>query len=208
MSRAVLFISMQAFLSGGLSLSGAAQPKPNRVLIRVYNKTHVSRAALSRAEQVASEIFAEAGLTVSWADGSLEDHQATSLDFSGRSGGALTCSAGRDFTEIRVGLVRGPSTEVMTNTLGLALPCAQYGSDATIFVDRCEAVMLNSRASFPKILGHAMAHEIGHVLLGSNAHSAAGLMKARWDTADWLRVAAAHVPIAQVDAKTMRENVG
>jgi hypothetical protein len=30
------------------------------------------------------------------------------------------------------------------------------------------------------ILGAAMAHEIGHVLLGSNEHSRMGIMKACW----------------------------
>ena len=43
-------------------------------------------------------------------------------------------------------------------------------------------------------LGFAVAHEVGHLLLGTNAHGAAGLMRAVWsrselqrnDPADWL----------------------
>jgi hypothetical protein len=45
---------------------------------------------------------------------------------------------------------------------------------------------------------------MGHVLLGSNEHSSAGLMRARWDNADWQRVAAAHIPIEPVDAVRMK----
>jgi hypothetical protein len=33
----------------------------------------------------------------------------------------------------------------------------------------------------PTILGRVIAHEIGHLLLGSNSHSAHGLMRASWD---------------------------
>jgi hypothetical protein len=35
------------------------------------------------------------------------------------------------------------------------------------------------------MLGHAIAHEIGHVLLGTIDHSPSGIMKARWETADY-----------------------
>jgi hypothetical protein len=31
------------------------------------------------------------------------------------------------------------------------------------------------------ILGCAMAHEVGHLLLGSNSHSVSGVMQARWE---------------------------
>ena len=33
----------------------------------------------------------------------------------------------------------------------------------------------------PIILGCVIAHEIGHLLLGSNSHSGSGVMKPRWE---------------------------
>jgi hypothetical protein len=39
------------------------------------------------------------------------------------------------------------------------------------------------------LLGHAMAHEIGHVLLGTTEHSPEGIMKARWGKPDYQRAA-------------------
>jgi hypothetical protein len=62
-------------------------------------------------------------------------------------------------------------------------------------------------ASLGKVLGHAMAHEIGHVLLGTDAHSVGGLMKARWGRADWLAVAAGHLRIAPEDGERMRSGL-
>jgi hypothetical protein len=34
------------------------------------------------------------------------------------------------------------------------------------------------------ILGHGMAHELGHLLLGTNSHSSSGLMRAHWTGED------------------------
>jgi hypothetical protein len=38
------------------------------------------------------------------------------------------------------------------------------------------------------LLGHAMAHELGHLLLGSNSHSLTGLMCANWLTKDLIHM--------------------
>jgi hypothetical protein len=49
-----------------------------------------------------------------------------------------------------------------------------------IFFDRVED-LANRRACPRKVLlAHAMAHEIGHALLGTGSHSRRGIMKAYW----------------------------
>jgi len=40
-------------------------------------------------------------------------------------------------------------------------------------------------ASVSILLGDALAHEIGHVLLGGTDHAPGGIMKARWGKADF-----------------------
>ena len=40
-----------------------------------------------------------------------------------------------------------------------------------------------------QILGHAVAHEIGHLLMGTNSHSSRGLMRGNWNV-DELRAMA------------------
>jgi hypothetical protein len=71
------------------------------------------------------------------------------------------------------------------------------GALATIYVDRVAwlSAQAGPRAAVdgPTLLGYAIAHEVGHLLLGTNAHDAAGLMRAIWsraqlqrnDPADW-----------------------
>ncbi len=49
---------------------------------------------------------------------------------------------------------------------------------------------INTQARWTKpslaavVLGHVLAHEIGHVLLGHNGHAREGLMKATWSATE------------------------
>ena len=49
--------------------------------------------------------------------------------------------------------------------LGYALPDAEVGVNAMIFFDRIERFRKSGEVDLPTLLGHAMAHEIGHALL-------------------------------------------
>lgn len=52
------------------------------------------------------------------------------------------------------------------------------------FYDR---VLANSRPTgLPFLLGHVLAHEIGHILQGVERHSSAGVMKEKWDYRDYV----------------------
>jgi hypothetical protein len=39
-----------------------------------------------------------------------------------------------------------------------------------------------------KVLGRVIAHEVGHLLLGHNAHSSEGIMRANWNKADFASI--------------------
>ena len=74
-----------------------------------------------------------------------------------------------------------PASRAFRDTLfgyadGSALASVFYGrvEDLARDVDRDEA-------EIPVILGHAMAHGIGHLLLGSASHSKTGIMCGQWD---------------------------
>jgi hypothetical protein len=55
---------------------------------------------------------------------------------------------------------------------------------ATIFLDRVEALSAKAGADSGQLLGRAMAHEIGHLLLGTTHHADRGLMRGVWSTID------------------------
>ena len=56
---------------------------------------------------------------------------------------------------------------------------AGAGVLATIYVDRVERMAELSETDVVVLLGRAIAHELGHLLLATNAHSTSGLMRAQ-----------------------------
>jgi hypothetical protein len=66
--------------------------------------------------------------------------------------------------------------------MGAATDKVLHGSGriAYIFADRIARMALQYLAKFEQGLGHTMAHEVGHLLLGTNSHAPTGLMIADW----------------------------
>jgi hypothetical protein len=66
--------------------------------------------------------------------------------------------------------------------MGIAVDGVTDGSGriAYIFADRIGQMAWKYLATFDHGLGHAMAHEVGHLLLGAHSHAPAGLMTAHW----------------------------
>jgi hypothetical protein len=55
------------------------------------------------------------------------------------------------------------------------------------------------------MLGHAMAHEIGHVLLGSMERSPDGIMKARWGGSGYRKAGKGYMIFMPPQCKAIRE---
>jgi hypothetical protein len=54
------------------------------------------------------------------------------------------------------------------------------------------------------ILGHAMAHELGHLLLGMNSHSRDGLMRAQWNRGDLAEAVRGNLLFSAQESTRMR----
>src|SRR5262249_50348072 len=64
----------------------------------------------------------------------------------------------------------------------------------TILYDRILLLTEAQHEFRQTLLAHALAHEIGHVLMGSNAHSSSGVMKANWTASEYAQMA--HRPLS------------
>jgi hypothetical protein len=86
--------------------------------------------------------------------------------------------------ELVVRLARSSRTVTRTAAfaLGDAFIDAEAGSGvlATIYVDRVEEMAAMSEADAAILLGRVIAHELGHLLLATSAHSTTGLMRGYW----------------------------
>src|SRR5689334_15085747 len=57
------------------------------------------------------------------------------------------------------------------------------------------------------VLGTVLAHEIGHLLLGRNSHSATGIMRARWQSRDFYAVLKGASGFSAAESKRIREQI-
>ena len=68
--------------------------------------------------------------------------------------------------------------------LGEAAMTREGGTHLSIYINAAESTAVISRLSDRVLLGHAVAHEIGHLLLGPNSHSSSGIMRPSYRESD------------------------
>ncbi len=140
-------------------------------MVNVYNGVNLSSSELSRAEQEAEKMFLYTGIQLTWATGLL----AADLNDNATSerGNAAASLQLRLWPRAIAGK-RPTSSE----TLGFCL--SLENGDAVVLADVIQKrAVLGSSTHFADLLGIAMAHELGHLLLRSAAHSVASIMRAR-----------------------------
>ena len=81
------------------------------------------------------------------------------------------------------------------------------GRFAWVFYDRVRIYSAELGLSVPQMLGHVIAHELGHLLLPHGAHSVAGVMRAGWDRAQVKTVVEGLVTFTPDQAALIRERL-
>ncbi len=183
-----------------------AESTPHAPLtIAVYDRAHVGSKTLVRAERLATEIFAHAGVKVRWTTRSVFDGGLLLNDFS--AGTREGCAQPLDSATVKAEILPNALSGFSPQALGYALPCAERGMQITIYADRVEIVSRTDVEIFYRVLGHAIAHEVGHVLLRSSAHGTTGLMKGVWAKSDWQRAAVTIIPFTPGQAGYVRQQL-
>jgi hypothetical protein len=148
----------------------AAAKASSQLTVSLYNDAEIPRSTLQRAEEVAGRIYLQAGITIEWQDGTGPLSSEKIADSSEGAGSSVTLR-----------IVSRPRT-LSGEDFGIAF----VGDDgrpqqADVFFASIEHFRETSSASISAILGHVMAHELGHLLLGQKSHSETGIMQARWE---------------------------
>jgi hypothetical protein len=155
-----------------------ADKSPLQLHVRIYDYAHVSPQTLAEAKRVASSIFRRIGVEISWSDHSFNDSSFERNSNREPSHPKLQLRIlNRQMTE------KLPVNKTMT---GLAFQgtAGQPGRVANVFYHRVEDLAKSKTCSKGEILGHAAAHELGHLLLGNLDHPSIGLMKAKLEHKD------------------------
>ena len=82
------------------------------------------------------------------------------------------------------------------------------GTTAYIFSDRVAAFAKAHRLAESDVLATALAHEIGHLLLPPNAHTANGIMRASWRPAFFPPAAPGVAGFPPEQARLLKVRVG
>jgi hypothetical protein len=158
----------------GVPGRGEIVPGENpQVTVLVYNDAHVAETMLAEAEKEATRIFQRAGVSVAWLNCSVQD--------GSRPKGCDQLNKPSQLVQRIVPRCRIFRDEIF----GVAFLSADgTGRYSDVFYDRVEALHADWNVDLDRVLAHVMAHEIGHLLLGSNSHSGTGIMRRHWQGAE------------------------
>jgi len=167
-----------------LATATTGRAETRRVVVRVYETGTGDLAMRTTAIQTAAAIVELAGITVEWYDCTEQGRRPVCQD-ARRSGNFIarimpTLTPG---APLRRSSVEALGTQGDTDPpLGFAVvdPDTQTGKMATVFHDQVETVARRTGVARSELLGRALAHEVGHLLLGVLGHSRTGIMRAVW----------------------------
>ena len=173
-----------AFAVGLLgSMPGISTAETPRLVVRVYETGISDPSIRTAAIETASAIVERAGLAVEWYD-CTEDGRRPACRDTRRNGNFIarlmpTITQGTPLRSAIAALDTQGDTEP---PLGFAvIDSDTHGAKmATVFHDQVDAVARRTGVARSELLGRALAHEVGHLLLGVRGHTRTGLMRAVW----------------------------
>jgi hypothetical protein len=161
----VLLVTLSLVLSP--SIAHGAVTGWTAVVVRVYDVNGVM-----------------AGPNLAALDHAKKTLEAASVDIVWRLCARTPCNAPLSPGELAIRIVRSPFPQRYGKSmpLGDAMVDKRSGTGvlATIYVDRVLWLAGEAGTDSRLLLGHAIAHELGHLLLATTSHGPVGLMRALW----------------------------
>ena len=153
--------------------ASAAVALLDETIVRVYDSAGLDAAVKHSAFAAAAQTLAAASVAVRW------EHCDPS---------ARMCTTPLAPGELVVRIVRSPAARWSPSGLALGDAFVDSGARsgvlATIYADRVLLLAATAGIDGATLLGRAVAHEMGHLLLATNAHATTGLMRPIWSRED------------------------
>jgi hypothetical protein len=172
---------------GGLGFAcQGALAKPG-ITIRVLNPARVPAKTLQKAEQVATAILDAAGVGITWLE-------CPCLPYLGPN-------------EFWLHVLEGRPPGMHGDATGFAV--LMHGRDrgasyAAVIWPAVEEAAAGLDSQVSQVLGATVAHEIGHILLASKAHTRSGIMCSRFRSADMRMAASGQLRFTPEQARRMQ----
>ena len=182
-------------------LSGAAPQADNQIRIRVYDYAGVNEDVLQKAEDVTTGIFQKAGVNFVWFT------CARNVKFSDKA----SCPDAMDTTDLILSIVPHSMSKGLRGkdeVEGLAVDGPDnFSGHAWVFFDRAKEVAAKHLLNLANVLGNLMAHELGHLLLGSSSHSKIGLMRAGWSREEFIAANRGELSFSAAERERIQKGV-
>jgi hypothetical protein len=158
-----------------LAIASASAAPRAALTVRLYNSSAISPLEVMAAHGVADSILRDTGLNIRFRHCGSQTPPGVPRD---ACGDPLTPS------EVVVRIIDAPSANpaLRPDAYGVAYVAMDKnrGWLATVFSDRVGAAASRVGVEPGVLMGLVMAHEVGHLLLGSDYHSETGVMRANW----------------------------
>lgn len=134
------------------------------IVLHIQNRADAPEREMLRARAEVDRVFEDAGVEIDWVDGA--------------AAAASVGPASRRITVLLLNITGDSQAGADGCALGIALASR---STAYVFFNRLVAAAGSRPVDLGTVLGRAIAHEVGHVLLPPGKHSRHGLMRAELD---------------------------
>ena len=177
------------------TMNPAAAAEDTKIRVFLFDYAEVSRTVLDNAKAAASAAMEPAGVEIEWAECATPGKEAPKDSL---------CD-GHTTMDIQLRILNAAMASRMKTSrhcLGYAITTS--GSVASVYHHRAVELANLGFAPLGVILGAAMAHEIGHLLLAEPGHSSAGLMRANWDKAEMESMGRGRLTFSKPQASRVR----
>jgi hypothetical protein len=198
-ARSLMLVTVFSGFSEAKTVSDISFPL--LVTGHVVNMTELSGEILAEAENEAGQIFQAARIQVRWLNCSTPPEFIRNPD---------PCNTPLGPADLTLRLTKRPVPTEMglrLNVIGLAANTEQGGVCAFVFCDRIKEMVKETQLPFSRVLSCAMAHEMGHLLMGKRPHSSRGLMREDWDEKDLRSMAMRPMSFFSQESDLMRLNL-
>jgi hypothetical protein len=201
MPRLLLVVGLVALAADAHAEAIAGMPRAT-VAVRYY-KYSVSPEEFRAARSFAGSILDRAGIAVLWLRCGVDGQNGASV--------APECHRALARNELVLHIVPASdmNSAIHGQSLGFSLidlPTAT-GAVATVYADRVAALARAVGADGRRVLGRAIAHELGHLLMGRCQHSPRGLMRAVWSRRELQRDVQADWVFSDEEAQRMATRI-
>jgi hypothetical protein len=193
------YVGLSLVLASAL---GAGEASPN-ITVFIYNYAAISSEVLAQTEREAARIYKRGSIDIQWLDCPLSSKEASRFP---------ACQVPVGPTTLVVRILSQSMAErlrLVRDSHGFALSPddGSFAITANVFAYDAEQLAHSRGVPDGVILGNILAHELGHLLLGSGSHSRTGIMHVPWHQKELGIVGQGMMTFTPEELKKMRADI-